>query len=186
MTIHQRLHRCCKHFARDSVHTVQRREQPQSFREIVYNNIANTAVSTNKKNAARSAHGAGQTEFPYIYQQGNKHTIAKFCVQNLRHRSRYDTNATCNMQHLSREDVSRIIEMAWEDRTPFEAIRTQFGLLEGDVIRLMRREMQASSFRMWRKRVSGRTTKHAHKRPEGTSNTPHRFKSSNQKPFPRH
>jgi uncharacterized protein (TIGR03643 family) len=90
------------------------------------------------------------------------------------------------MQHLSREDISRIIEMAWEDRTPFEAIRVQFGLLEGDVIRLMRREMQASSFRMWRKRVSGRATKHIHKRPEGTSSTHYRFKSSNQKPFPRH
>jgi uncharacterized protein (TIGR03643 family) len=58
-------------------------------------------------------------------------------------------------------DIDRIIEMAWEDRTPFEAIEIQFGLPEKEVIALMRREMKASSFRMWRKRTQGRTTKHA-------------------------
>ncbi|MEO0942572.1 MAG: TIGR03643 family protein, partial [Cyanobacteria bacterium J06642_12] len=50
--------------------------------------------------------------------------------------------------------------MAWEDRTPFEAIEELYGLNEGEVIKLMRREMKPSSFRMWRKRVSGRKTKH--------------------------
>jgi uncharacterized protein (TIGR03643 family) len=55
---------------------------------------------------------------------------------------------------------SRIIEMAWEDRTPFEAIEAQFGLPESDVIRLMRRELKPSSYRLWRKRVAGRITKH--------------------------
>ena len=58
-------------------------------------------------------------------------------------------------------DISRIIEMAWEDRTPFEAIETQFHLNESAVIALMRREMKRSSFKMWRKRVTARTTKHA-------------------------
>lgn len=58
------------------------------------------------------------------------------------------------------DEVSRIIEMAWEDRTPFEAIENLFGLNESAVIVLMRREMKASSFRMWRKRVSSRKTKH--------------------------
>ena len=58
-------------------------------------------------------------------------------------------------------DVSRIIEMAWEDRTPFEAIETQFDLNESAVIALMRREMKRSSFKMWRKRMTARTTKHA-------------------------
>jgi uncharacterized protein (TIGR03643 family) len=78
---------------------------------------------------------------------------------------------------LSAEDRSRIIEMAWEDRTPFEAIFTQFGLRENDVRRLMRRSMKTSSFKLWRERVSGRTTKHEKLRaPEE-----HRFKSSNQK-----
>ena len=61
---------------------------------------------------------------------------------------------------LTAQDVDRIIEMAWEDRTPFEAIFAQFGLDEAAVIKLMRREMKASSWRMWRARVQGRATKH--------------------------
>ena len=73
--------------------------------------------------------------------------------------------------------IDRIVEMAWEDRTTFEAIEYQFGLTEKQVIALMRREMKASSFRMWRKRVSGRQTKHAQKR----DFTMGRFKSTNQK-----
>lgn len=78
---------------------------------------------------------------------------------------------------LDSETIDRIIEMAWEDRTPFEAIELQFGLNESQVIAVMRREMQPSSFRMWRKRVSGRQTKHLHKR----DFTAGRFKSDNQK-----
>ena len=66
---------------------------------------------------------------------------------------------------LSPADISRVIEMAWEDRTTFEAIQAQFGLNESAVIALMRREMKASSFRMWRKRMAGRVTKHAALRP---------------------
>ncbi|MET0298912.1 MAG: TIGR03643 family protein, partial [Flavitalea sp.] len=66
-----------------------------------------------------------------------------------------------NDQTFSATDIDRIIEMAWEDRTTFEAIEMQFNLKEQDVIELMRREMKASSFRMWRKRVAGRVTKHA-------------------------
>tara|TARA_B100002051_G_scaffold194541_1_gene184515 strand:+ start:1543 stop:1782 length:240 start_codon:yes stop_codon:yes gene_type:complete len=62
---------------------------------------------------------------------------------------------------LTSEDLDRIIEMAWEDRTPFEAIEFQFGLSEPQVITLMRQQMKASSFKLWRKRVSGRKTKHA-------------------------
>ncbi|WP_396589027.1 TIGR03643 family protein [Bermanella sp. R86510] len=61
---------------------------------------------------------------------------------------------------LSTDEVSRIIEMAWEDRTPFEAIELQFGLNETQVIKFMRSQLKASSFRLWRKRVSGRATKH--------------------------
>ena len=56
--------------------------------------------------------------------------------------------------------LSRVIEMAWEDRTPFEAIESQFGLSEAEVIKLMRQRLKPSSFRLWRKRVSGRKTKH--------------------------
>ncbi|WP_018624445.1 TIGR03643 family protein [Kangiella aquimarina] len=61
---------------------------------------------------------------------------------------------------MKASDVSRIIEMAWEDRTPFEAIETLYGLSEQSVIELMRKELKPSSFRLWRKRVSGRKTKH--------------------------
>ena len=57
-------------------------------------------------------------------------------------------------------DLSRIIEMAWEDRTPFEAIQREFGLDESAVIRLMRENMKPSSFKLWRERVTGRKTKH--------------------------
>ena len=57
--------------------------------------------------------------------------------------------------------IDRIIEMAWEDRTPFEAITFQFGISEQQTIELMRTEMKASSFKMWRERVQGRATKHA-------------------------
>lgn len=65
---------------------------------------------------------------------------------------------------VSASDRSRIVEMAWEDRTPFEAILRDYGLTEADVIRLMRSELKAGSFRLWRARVSGRTTKHQMRR----------------------
>ncbi len=61
--------------------------------------------------------------------------------------------------------LSRVIEMAWEDRTPFEAIQTQFALDEAAVIALMRRQLKPGSFRLWRERVRGRKTKHAALRP---------------------
>lgn len=78
---------------------------------------------------------------------------------------------------LSDRDVDRIVEMAWEDRTPFEAIEFQFGVPEKDVIQIMRKEMKRSSWRMWRKRVQNRPTKHLKKRSfeEG------RFKCSRQR-----
>ena len=66
--------------------------------------------------------------------------------------------------NLSESDISRIIEMAWEDRTTFDAIEAQFGINEQDVIKLMRNNMKLSSFKLWRKRVSGRSTKHQAKR----------------------
>ena len=78
---------------------------------------------------------------------------------------------------LTEADIDRIIEMAWEDRTPFDAIETQFGLAEQDVIALMRREMKPSSWRMWRARVQGRSTKHAAR----SAADDHPFKSSEQR-----
>jgi len=61
---------------------------------------------------------------------------------------------------LTPADIDRIIQMAWEDRTTFDVIRSQFGLTPGEVIKLMRAEMKPSSFRLWRARTKGRKTKH--------------------------
>jgi uncharacterized protein (TIGR03643 family) len=79
---------------------------------------------------------------------------------------------------MDERDLDRIIEMAWEDRTPFEAIKYQFGFSEKDVIKTMRNHLKRSSFKRWRKRVnSGTSQKNLHKRnPEIT-----RFKCSRQK-----
>jgi uncharacterized protein (TIGR03643 family) len=81
------------------------------------------------------------------------------------------------LPNLNVEDIDRIVEMAWEDRTSFKTIENQFNLCEKQVIALMRREMKESSFKMWRKRVTGRKTKHLIQRDFEVG----RFKSSNQK-----
>ena len=81
------------------------------------------------------------------------------------------------MKSLSHEQIDRVIEMAWEDRTPFEAIKFQFNLTEDDVITIMRREMKSKSFAMWRKRVQGRKTKHTKLREKSIN----RFKCSRQR-----
>ena len=78
---------------------------------------------------------------------------------------------------LNERELDRVIEMAWEDRTPFDAILMQFGLKEQEVITLMRTEMKASSFKMWRARVQGRKTKHIKSRSE----TVDRFKCTRQR-----
>jgi uncharacterized protein (TIGR03643 family) len=63
-------------------------------------------------------------------------------------------------KNFTENQIDRILEMAWEDRTPFEAITFQFGVSEQEIIEIMRSEMKLSSFKMWRKRVQGRATKH--------------------------
>ena len=73
------------------------------------------------------------------------------------------------------QDIDRIIEMAWEDRTPFDAIEHQFGIKENDVREIMRSNLKKTSFLMWRKRVKGRKTKHK------KTSMSLRFKSKNQK-----
>lgn len=78
---------------------------------------------------------------------------------------------------LTAEDVNRIIEMAWEDRTPFDAIFYQFGLTEDRVKALMKKELKFSSYTLWRTRVENCSTKHAKKRNDGIS----RFKCSRQR-----
>jgi uncharacterized protein (TIGR03643 family) len=81
------------------------------------------------------------------------------------------------MQQIDQATIDRVIQMAWEDRTTFDAIQRQFGLDESAVIRLMRSAMKASSFRMWRSRVTGRKTKHQALRGAEVM----RFTSSDQK-----
>ncbi len=80
-------------------------------------------------------------------------------------------------QQLQPEEIDRIIEMAWEDRTPFDAIHYQFGLVESDVKALMKKELKFSSYRLWRERVENCATKHAKKRVEGMD----RFKCNLQR-----
>lgn len=81
---------------------------------------------------------------------------------------------------MNSKDIDRIIEMAWEDRTTFDAIRMQFGVDEKDVIKIMRSNLKRSSFKLWRKRVSGRKTKHLKVlNKEGISTL--RFKCSRQR-----
>ncbi|GFD71386.1 MULTISPECIES: TIGR03643 family protein [Tenacibaculum] len=65
---------------------------------------------------------------------------------------------------MTLREIDRVIEMAWEDRTTFDAIKLQFDLKEQEVINLMRRELKPSSFKLWRKRVQGKRTKHQAKR----------------------
>ncbi|MDA8762270.1 TIGR03643 family protein [Flavobacteriaceae bacterium] len=81
------------------------------------------------------------------------------------------------MNKLSLLEIDRIIEMAWEDRTTFDAIKFQFGLKEQEVIELMRLEMKPKSFKLWRKRVQGRKTKHSKLREFESG----RFKCSRQR-----
>lgn len=81
------------------------------------------------------------------------------------------------LKELDARAVDRIVEMAWEDRTTFDAIYEQFGISEKQVIKLMRKEMKPSSFKMWRKRVQGRNTKHEALRNKKVD----RFKSTRQR-----
>ena len=81
------------------------------------------------------------------------------------HQNRTSAATVCLLfMNLTEEQTDRIIEMAWEDRTPFDAIKAQFGVSEADVIGIMRNNMKPQSFKMWRARVQGRATKHVAKR----------------------
>jgi uncharacterized protein (TIGR03643 family) len=79
--------------------------------------------------------------------------------------------------NLSEEDLDRIVQMAWEDRTPFEAIETQFGPTEAEVIKIMKHQMRLRNWKKWRARVQGRKTKHAHLRDQSVD----RFRSKMQR-----
>lgn len=80
-------------------------------------------------------------------------------------------------REYTQQEIDRMVQMGWEDRTPFEAIERQFGISHNDFIKLMRAQMKASSFRMWRKRMNGRKTKHEATRPADVK----RFRCSRQR-----
>lgn len=86
-------------------------------------------------------------------------------------------NYVSNSVDIIEEDKDRIIQMAWEDRTPFEAIEFQFGLKEKEVIEFMRKNSLPSSFKMWRKRMKSRKTKHSFLREKSID----RFKCTRQR-----
>lgn len=95
----------------------------------------------------------------------------------LQEQEKEDAQKKIDAKEFSAEQIDRIIQMAWEDRTPFEAIEFQFGLKEKDVINFMRKNSKPSSFRMWRRRMQSRVTKHSARRDESIT----RFKCSRQK-----
>lgn len=89
--------------------------------------------------------------------------------KSLKHKPRPQQRAPIIPIDFSISDQSRIIEMAWEDRTPFEAIEALYGLTPAQLVHQMRAWLKPSSFRLWRQRMNGRVTKHAALRPAGVS-----------------
>ena len=99
-------------------------------------------------------------------QQENKQQDSIAQKSNLKPAASNDKSSSATAaKELDEVQLSRVIEMAWEDRTPFEAIEHGYGLDETAVIKLMRQELKPSSFRLWRQRVTNRATKHQAKRP---------------------
>ena len=96
----------------------------------------------------------------------NKQRASVVQKENIKSETRKAKPANTDAIHaLDAVQLSRVIEMAWEDRTPFEAIEHSYALNETAVIKLMRQELKPSSFRLWRQRVTSRVTKHQTKRP---------------------
>ena len=96
----------------------------------------------------------------------NKQRVGVVQKENIKSETRKARPANAAaINALDAVQLSRVIEMAWEDRTPFEAIEHSYALNETAVIKLMRQELKPSSFRLWRQRVTSRVTKHQTKRP---------------------
>lgn len=96
----------------------------------------------------------------------NKQRVGVVQKENIKSKTSKAKPANTDAIHaLDAVQLSRVIEMAWEDRTPFEAIEHSYALNETAVIKLMRQELKPSSFRLWRQRVTSRATKHQAKRP---------------------
>ena len=122
---------------------------------------------TNRQQAAQLSLAAMQADMANMMATlKNKQRVGVVQKENIKSETRKAKPANTDAIHaLDAVQLSRVIEMAWEDRTPFEAIEHSYALNETAVIKLMRQELKPSSFRLWRQRVTSRATKHQAKRP---------------------
>lgn len=122
---------------------------------------------TNRQQAAQLSLAAMQADMANMMATlKNKQRASVVQKENIKSETRKARPAnTAAIHALDAVQLSRVIEMAWEDRTPFEAIEHSYALNETAVIKLMRQELKPSSFRLWRQRVTSRATKHQAKRP---------------------
>lgn len=122
---------------------------------------------TNRQQAAQLSLAAMQADIANMMAAlKNKQRASVVQKENIKSETRKAKPANTDAIHaLDAVQLSRVIEMAWEDRTPFEAIEHSYALNETAVIKLMRQELKPSSFRLWRQRVTSRATKHQAKRP---------------------
>ena len=122
---------------------------------------------TNRQQAAQLSLAAMQADIANMMAAlKNKQRASVVQKENIKSETRKARPAnTAAIHALDAVQLSRVIEMAWEDRTPFEAIEHSYALNETAVIKLMRQELKPSSFRLWRQRVTSRVTKHQAKRP---------------------
>ena len=122
---------------------------------------------TNRQQAAQLSLAAMQSDMANMMAAlKNKQRASVVQKENIKSETRKAKPANTDAIHaLDAVQLSRVIEMAWEDRTPFEAIEHSYALNETAVIKLMRQELKPSSFRLWRQRVTSRATKHQAKRP---------------------
>lgn len=122
---------------------------------------------TNRQQAAQLSLAAMQADIANMMAAlKNKQRASVVQKENIKSETRKARPAnTAAIHALDAVQLSRVIEMAWEDRTPFEAIEHSYALNETAVIKLMRQELKPSSFRLWRQRVTSRVTKHQTKRP---------------------
>ena len=122
---------------------------------------------TNRQQAAQLSLAAMQADIANMMAAlKNKQRVGVVQKENIKSETRKARPAnTAAIHALDAVQLSRVIEMAWEDRTPFEAIEHSYALNETAVIKLMRQELKPSSFRLWRQRVTSRVTKHQAKRP---------------------
>ena len=122
---------------------------------------------TNRQQAAQLSLAAMQADMADMRAAlKNKQQANMVQKDNVKSETRKVKSANAaNINALDAVQLSRVIEMAWEDRTPFEAIEHSYALNETAVIKLMRQELKPSSFRLWRQRVTSRATKHQTKRP---------------------